>query len=68
MTVTKDQKAAYNNATLKQAKAWDAPSEKTMFICSYYEMRVRELDAIVNSDGLTFQDWLEAKFMRLLKR
>jgi hypothetical protein len=68
MKLNKDQKKAYNGATIDQAKEWSATDEKTTYICDTFNLYVRELDAVVNSDGLTFQDWIEEKFERLLNK
>lgn len=66
MKLNKDQKDAYNNVTIDHAKEWQSTDEKTCYICDTFNLFIRELDAVVNSDGLTFQEWIENKFERLL--
>ena len=67
MRLNKYQKEAYLNSNLDNAVAWFVTTEKTAYICATFTLRVFELDAVVNSDGLKFQEWIEAKFERLLK-
>ena len=67
MELNNDQKTAYNSVTLKHAQDWNNTDEQTAFICDTFGLRIRELDATINDDGLIFQDWIEGRFERLLK-